>query len=451
MKNTLIRNASVVNEGEIKEQDVLIIGGRIEKISDQIKADNYGALLEIDANGRYLLPGVIDAQVHFREPGLTHKANISSESSAAVAGGVTSYMEMPNTVPSTLTQELLEEKYQIASKTSLANYSFFMGLDQNNLEEVLKTDNEKVCGVSDDGLYFNSDKGIIANYPDFLEKLFAKCNSLIALHSEDDAVIEKNLNHYISKYGEDIPVKFHPHIRTEEACMVATQRVLDIAKKHNARFHLLHVSTAAEANLFNNNLPIREKRLTGEVSAHHLYFSEKDYDRLGNKIKWNPAIKSERDQAGLLDALLIDKMDIITTDHAPHAFAEKQGNYLQAKSGAPLVQYSLQMMLEFYQEGKISLEKIVEKMSHNVAEVYRMKDRGYIREGYHADLVLVDLNSSYEVSKSNILSKCNWSPLEGKQFKNSIAHTWVNGNLVFSNGNINHQAFGERLMFEKDR
>lgn len=448
---TIIRNASIVNEGKCSVADILISNDRIEKIAPSISLKNQGIITEINAEGLHLLPGVIDDQVHFREPGLTHKGTIYSESRAAVAGGITSFMEMPNTIPNTLTQELLEEKYVAASKTALANYSFFMGINQNNLEEALKTNNETVCGITDDGLYFNNDEGILANYPEFLEKLFSRSESLVALHSEDDGIIKNNTNFYREKFGETIPFEFHPKIRSEKACVAATKRVLEIAKKHNNRLHLFHISTLAEANLFENLLPINEKRITAEACVHHLWFSEADYAKLGSKIKWNPAVKSEKDKNGLLAALLENKLDIIATDHAPHTIEEKRGTYFKSMSGGPLVQHALPAMLEFYHEGKISLEKIAEKMSHHVAEIYRIKERGYIREGYFADLVLVDLNQKWQVTPENILYKCQWSPFQNQFFKSKIVKTFVNGNLVYDDGIINEGKEGERLLFSKIR
>jgi len=448
---TIIRNASLVNEGSIIVADLLIANERIEKISSSMNFEDVSLLKEINAEGLYLLPGVIDDQVHFREPGLTHKGSIYTESRAAVAGGITSFMEMPNTIPNTLTQELLEEKYAIASKTSLANYSFFMGINQNNLEEALKTNNEKVCGITDDGLYFNNGEGILANYPDFLEKLFSRTDSLVALHSEDDVIIKNNTNHYRKKFGENIPFELHPRIRSEEACLTATKRVLEIAKKHNNRLHLFHISTLAEANLFDNKIAIREKRITAEACVHHLCFSDKDYEKLGAKIKWNPAIKTEEDKNGLLAALLDNRLDIIATDHAPHTIEEKSGNYFKALSGGPLVEHALPAMLEFFHQGKISVEKIVEKMSHHVAEIYRIKERGYIREGYFADLVLVDLNKEWKVIPENTLYKCLWSPFENQDFKSKIVKTFVNGQLVYDNGYINEKNKGRRLEFSKFR
>jgi dihydroorotase len=448
---TIIRNAFVVNEGEIEIKDVLIVNERIEKIGTSIIINSKSNYQEINAEGLYVIPGAIDDQVHFRDPGLTHKATIYSESRAAVAGGITSFMDMPNTIPNTLNLKLLEEKYKLASRTSLANYSFFMGISKDNLEEALKINNEDVCGITDDGLYFNNDEGIMANYPDFLEELFSRTNTLVALHSEDDTIIKNNLEQYKKQFGDTIPFKYHPLIRSEEACLTATKRVLEIAKKHNNRLHLYHISTLAEADLFENTLLIRDKRITAEACVHHLWFSDKDYDRLGAKIKWNPAIKSEKDKSGLMAALLNDKLDIIATDHAPHTIEEKSGNYFNALSGGPLVQHALPAMLELFHQGKISLEKIVEKMAHNVAEIYRIKERGYIREGYYADLVLIDLNQTWQVNSKNILYKCKWSPFEGQQFQSKIIKTFVNGKLIYTNGEFIHHSNGLRLRFEKER
>jgi len=448
MKKKIIKNAQVVNEGTIKTCDVLILGERIEKIASQI-TDNQAEI--IDAEGQYLLPGLIDDQVHFRDPGLTHKATIYSESRAAVAGGITSFMDMPNTIPNTLTQQLLEEKYASASKNSLANYSFFMGINQDNLEEALKTDNENVCGITDDGLYFSNDKGILANYPDFLDLLFSRTDTLVALHSEDDSIIKNNTLKYREIYGDDIPLHLHPKIRSEEACLTATKRVLELAKKHNNRLHLFHISTASEANLLDNKTPLREKRITAEACVHHLWFTENDYKLLGANIKWNPSIKSPSDKEGLMKTLIDNHIDIIATDHAPHTKEEKSGNYFKAMSGGPLVQHALVTLLELYHQEKISLEKIVEKTSHNVAEIYRMVDRGYIREGYFADLVLVDLNNPWEVNSENILYKCGWSPFENQTFKSKISKTFVNGNLVYNAGIFDESKKGFRLKFSKIR
>lgn len=449
--HTIIRNAKVVNEGKILDLDILISGERIEKIASSIPLNPAKKYIEINATGLYLLPGVIDDQVHFRDPGLTHKGTLFTESVAAVAGGITSFMDMPNTIPNTLTQELLEEKYRMAAEKSLANYSFFMGISKHNLDEALRTDTENVCGITDDGLYFNNDEGILANYPDFLEELFSRTDTLVALHCEDDTIINANTQKFKLQYGADIPFFYHSLIRDEQACLKATQRVLKIAEKHQTRLHLFHISTLAEAKLFDNHTPIREKRITAEACVHHLWFSDADYERLGSKIKWNPAIKKDQDRRGLMQSLLNNKIDIIATDHAPHAIAEKAGNYFQAHSGGPLVQHALLAILELFHRGEIPLEKVAEKMSHNVAEIYRIKERGYIREGYFADLVLVDLNKQQEVSENSLLYKCKWSPFLGQVFKSSINSTFVNGNLVYEKGLVQTDIKGKRLRFEKIR
>ena len=450
MNRILIKNASIVNEGKIFIADVLIVNERIEKISTSINLQQLNVKI-IDANGLHLMPGLIDDQVHFREPGLTHKATLYSESKAAVAGGITSFMDMPNTLPNATTISLMEDKYDLAKQTSFANYSFFMGINKNNLEESLKIDNELVCGLSDDGLYFDDDEGILANYPDYLEKLFSETNSLVALHCEDDAIINENLDFYKKKYGNDIPVDCHPLIRNEAACLAATKRVIEIATKFNARLHILHVSTKAETELFRNDIPPKEKRITAEACVHHLWFSDKDYALQGNKIKWNPSIKNDANKEGLLKAVIENRLDIIATDHAPHLLSEKDGNYLQSKSGAPLVQHALPALLELYHQHKISLQKIVEKTSHHVAEIYRIKERGYIREGYYADMVLVDLNKSWISSKDATLYKCGWSPFDNFKFKSKIIQTFVNGNLIYDNGTFNENIKGKRILFEKIR
>ena len=448
MNRKLIKNATVVNEGKRYVTDVLVVGERIEKVASDIRDNNAEV---IDAEGFFLFPGIIDDQVHFRDPGLTHKGSIYSESRAAVAGGVTSYMDMPNTIPNTLTQQLLEDKYLIASRTSLANYSFFMGINQDNLEEALKTDNENVCGVTDDGLYFNNDHGILANYPEFLERLFSRSESLIALHCEDDSIIRGNFLKLSAEFGEQIPMNYHPLIRSEVACVEATARVLEISKKHNNRLHLFHVSTLAEANLLDGTSPLESKRITAEACVHHLWFSDKDYDSLGAKIKWNPAVKTEQDRVELLESVLNNRLDIIATDHAPHAWNEKEGPYSKIMSGGPSVQHSLPIMLELSSQGKISLERIVEKMCHNVSQVYKMVDRGYIREGYYADLVLIDMNMPWQATKENTLYKCNWSPFENQIFHSSVLMTFVNGHLVYDRGLFDDSKSGKRLKFLKSR
>jgi dihydroorotase len=430
----LIKNTTIVNEGESFIADVLLADGHIEQIGT---IDIETSHKVIDGTGKHLFPGIVDGQVHFRDPGLTHKGDLYSESKAALAGGVTSFIDMPNTVPNILTVESLREKYEIASQKSLANYSFFLGVNGDNIDDVIKMDTSQFIGVSDDGLYFTKKGNLLADSPEKMEKLFANCNSIIAIHSEKEEIVEANEQAFKKKYGENIPAKFHPIIRSSEGCYEATKRAIGIAKKHNARLHILHLTTEAETHLFQNDVPLKEKKITTEVSVHHLWFSDKDYDRLGMLIKWNPAIKSEKDKQGLLKALLDDRIDIITTDHAPHTLEEKEKPCFQSMSGAPMVQHSLNCMLEFYKQGLISLEKIVEKMCHNPAILYRIKNRGFIREGYFADLTLVDLNCQWTVAKENLLYKCVWSPLEGTKFQSKIEQTFVNGNLVYDNGRFN--------------
>ena len=439
---TLIQQVTLVNEGKIQVTDVLIQGERIQKIGSIPAQDQYHL---VDGRGKYLLPGVIDGQVHFRDPGLTHKADLTSESKAAIAGGVTSFIEMPNTRPNTLTLELWADKYQLASQKSLANYGFLLGITADNLDEVIQWDTSKHLAITDDGLYFTGKGNILADQPAMLEKLFAAHKGLIAIHSEKEEIIEKNEELYREKYGENVPIACHPLIRSEQACYEATERAIGLAEKHGARLHILHLSTAKETILFRNDIPLTEKNITTEVSVHHLWFTDQDYERLGVLIKWNPAIKTQQDKDGLLAALLDDRIDLITTDHAPHTLEEKQKPYFQSMSGAPLVQHSLACLLEFYHQGKISLEKIVEKMCHNPAILYRIKDRGYIREGYFADLTLVDLNSEWTVSKENILYKCGWSPLEGTTFHSQVAKTWVNGHLAYDQDTFHEEVKGKAL------
>ncbi len=439
---TLIQQVSLVNEGKIQVTDVLIEGERIQKIGSIPAQDQYRL---VDGRGKYLLPGVIDGQVHFRDPGLTHKADLTSESKAAIAGGVTSFIEMPNTRPNTLTLELWADKYQLASTKSLANYGFLLGITAENLDEVIQWDTSKHLAITDDGLYFTGKGNILADQPAMLEKLFAAHKGLIAIHSEKEEIIEKNEELYREKYGENVPIACHPLIRSEQACYEATERAIGLAEKHGARLHILHLSTAKETSLFRNDIPLADKNITTEVSVHHLWFTDQDYKRLGALIKWNPAIKTQQDKDGLLAALLDDRIDLITTDHAPHTLEEKQKPYFQSMSGAPLVQHSLACLLEFYHQGKISLEKIVEKMCHNPAILYRIKERGYIREGYFADLTLVDLNSEWTVSEENILYKCGWSPLEGTTFHSQVAKTWVNGHLAYDQGIFHEEVKGKAL------
>jgi dihydroorotase len=443
----LIKNTTIVNEGKSFIADVLLSDGFIQKIGNIAIDPSYKV---IDGTGKHLFPGIIDGQVHFRDPGLTQKGDLYTESKAAIAGGITSFIDMPNTVPNILTVESLKEKYEIASKKSLANYSFFLGVNGDNIDEVIKTDTSQFIGVSDDGLYFTKKGNLLADNPETMEKLFSNCKSIIAIHSEKEEIVEKNEQDFREIYGDDVPVKFHPIIRNAEGCYQATSRAIEIAKKHNARLHILHLTTEAETHLFQNDIPLKEKKITTEVSVHHLWFSDKDYERLGMLIKWNPAIKTEQDKEGLLKALLDDRIDIITTDHAPHTLEEKLQPYFQSMSGAPMVQHSLNCMLEFYKKGLISLEKIVEKMCHNPAILYSMTKRGFIREGYYADLTLVDLHSQWIVAKDNLLYKCGWSPLEGTTFQTEIKQTFVNGNLVYDNGNWNEEKRGMAINFNSE-
>ena len=445
MKTTLILNANIVNEGKVFQADVLIKDRFIEAIGN---LSSRTADETIDAKGKHLLPGAIDDQVHFREPGLTHKGTIYSEARTAVAGGVTTFMEMPNTSPPTFTQALLEEKYQIASKTSLANYSFFIGASNDNLEEVLRTDIRKVCGLK---IFMGSSTGnLLVDDPKLLEAFYSQFPSLIATHCEDEATIRKNSEEYRLKYGEDVPIKCHPLIRSDDACYKSSSFAISLAKKFNTRLHILHISTAREIALFNNTIPLEKKRITAEACIHHLWFNDADYDRLGTRIKWNPAVKTAQDQQAILQAVLNDNIDVIATDHAPHTWEEKQNTYFKAPSGGPLVQHSVVAMLEFYHQGKISLEKIVQKMAHNPAILFQIGKRGFIREGYFADLVLVDLNCPWKVEKGNILSKCGWSPFENVMFRSAITHTFVSGHLAHVNGKLDESTKGERLYFDLD-
>jgi dihydroorotase len=444
MSSILIKSATIVNENRQYISDILVKNGLIERIDAQIdvKADQ-----TINAEGLHLFPGCIDDQVHFREPGLTHKADIHSESRAAVAGGITSFMEMPNTVPNALTQELLEQKYEIASRNSLANYSFFMGASNDNIDEVLKTDINNVCGVK---VFMGSSTGnMLVDNPQTLENIFSKSPMLVAVHCEDEATIKSNLNHYKQLLGENIPVRLHPKIRSEEACYLSSSMAVELAQKHNTRLHILHISTEKETHLFSNKIPLKDKRITAEACIHHLWFSDKDYETKGNFIKWNPAVKTEADRDGILKAVLDGRIDVIATDHAPHTIEEKSLPYLQAPSGGPLVQHALPAMLELYHHGKISLEQIAEKMAHNVAICFQVEKRGFIREGYWADMALVNLNDPWNVNQDNILYKCKWSPFEGSTFRSKIIHTLVSGNLAYSNGSLFEGKTGKRLIFNR--
>jgi dihydroorotase len=438
-KRTLIKNIQIVNEGTITCGDVLIEDSYILSIGQQIPAD---LATVIDGTGKYLIPGIIDGQVHFREPGLTHKADLTSESRAAVAGGITSFIDMPNTIPNVLNLTTLEEKNKLASTKSIANYGFFLGVNGDNLEEILKLDTSSLLAVSDDGLYFTKKGNLLADNPAILERLLANCKSIVAIHAEKEQLVEANEIIYREKYGEDVPVEFHPLIRSEMACYEATKNAIAIANKYNARIHILHLTTEAETHLFRNDIPLEEKNITTEVSVHHLWFSDKDYARLGTLIKWNPAIKTEKDKIALLQALVDDRIDIITTDHAPHTLAEKQQSYFKAMSGAPIIQFSLNIMIEFYRRGLITLHKIIQKMSHNPAILYEIQNRGFIREGYYADLVIVDLNAEWTVTNECVLSKCAWTPLLGTALHAKVTHTFVNGHLVYNNGQIDESIKG---------
>ncbi len=442
MRKKLIRQATLVNEGKSIIADVLIDGDKIAAIAPRI--EDADAEL-IDATGLYLLPGAIDDQVHFREPGLTHKGDLASESRAAVAGGITSYMEMPNTSPPALTQDALAWKYARAAETSVANYSFYMGVSNHNVEEVLKTDSNNVCGVK---IFLGSSTGdMLVDNEATLNEIFSKVKMLIAVHCENDPMIKENLDRYKAEYGDAIPTKFHPLIRSREACYASSSNAVALAKKYGTRLHILHISTAEELSLFENNIPLREKKITAEACIHHLWFSEEDYATKGNFLKWNPAVKSTSDREAIWQAVLDNRIDVIATDHAPHTIEEKEQAYTKAPSGGPLVQHALVAMLEKAAEGKISIERVVEKMSHAVADLFRIEKRGYIREGYFADLVLVDLNAPWTVSKENIRYKCGWSPFEGTRFRAQVRKTFVNGNIVFNEGHIDETVRGMRMTF----
>jgi dihydroorotase len=451
MKKTLIRNARIIDNGEDYFADVYINGDRIEKVSPAISLPAEIKYDEVNAEGLVLIPGMIDAHVHFREPGLTYKGDMRSESAAALSGGVTSIMDMPNTVPAVLTLDILEKKYGIAALNCLTNYSFFMGLSKDNLEEALRASTEDICGLTDDGLYFDEAHPTLCNSLDYLEKIFSKSEHLIALHSEQDSIINKNYETIRDVFNEFIPLHYHSIIRSSEACIASTKEILSIARKHNTRFHLLHVSTGEEAKLFDNNDALRSKRLTAETTIHHLFFNTQDYDRLGNLIKWNPSVKSAMDNSYLLEALKENRIDILATDHAPHALGEKIGLYDAVKPGGPMVQHALLAVLEFYFKGKLTLNQVVHKTSNGVADLYRIKDRGFIREGYFADLVLVDLRNPYKVTESNINYKCYWSPFLNYTFSSSIDTVFVNGIKAYSNQSLITELPGKRLKFEKIR
>ncbi|TVP48990.1 MAG: dihydroorotase [Mongoliibacter sp.] len=445
MKSILITGANIVNEGKITRSDILIKEGIIFNVGKNLS--EFEADMTIDAKGKHIFPGVIDDQVHFREPGLTHKADIYTESKAAVAGGVTSYMEMPNTDPQAVTIELLEEKYSLAAEKSLANYSFFFGATNDNIEEILKVDPENVCGIK---VFQGSSTGnMLVDNQESLEKIFRECKLLIATHSENDDIIKENLAKYKEEYGDDIPMKYHPKIRSEEACFDASKKVVDMARKYGTKLHVLHISTAKEVMLFDNRQPLEEKRITAEACIHHLWFSEEDYEEKGTLIKWNPAVKTAQDREGIMEGVLNGNIDVIATDHAPHTLKEKDNPYTSAPSGGPLIQHSLVAMLDLYHQGKIRLDQVAEKMCHNPSILFEVEKRGYIRPGYHADLAIVDLNDPWTVSKENILAKCGWSPFEGHEFKSKVTHTIISGHLVYDNGTFNEEKKGERLKFSR--
>lgn len=446
MNRYLIKNAKIVNEGVIFEGDVLVENDLIVEVSDNISLKSSDCMI-IDAEGSYLLPGVIDDQVHFREPGLTHKGDIESESKAAVAGGITSYIEQPNTVPNAVTQEILEEKYQIAAAKSFANYSFMMGATNDNLEEVLKTNPKNVAGIK---IFLGSSTGnMLVDNETVLEKIFTCTSMLIAVHCEDEMTIKNNLEQFKEEYGEDVPATAHHLIRSEEACYISSSKAVALAKKTGARLHVFHLSTAKEMELFTNKIPLEDKKITAEVCVHHLWFTNEDYVKKGNLIKWNPAVKTDNDRKALWEALNDGRIDVIATDHAPHTLEEKKQKYLQAPSGGPLVQHSLVAMFEAHHQGKISVEKIVEKMCHNPAKIFKIEKRGFIKEGYFADLVIINAGLPWSVKKENILSKCGWSPFEGFTFKSRITHTFVNGKLVYSGFKVKDIRAGKRLSFDR--
>ena len=445
MKSTLIANARIVNEGENFMGNLLIEGERIAKISKGNIACNPDAT--IDAKGQLLLPGLIDDQVHFREPGMTYKADIYTESKAAVAGGITSFMEMPNTIPNTVKQNILEDKYDIAAETSLANYSFYFGATNDNLDEVLKTNPKNVCGIK---VFMGSSTGnMLVDNTKTLEGLFSECKLLIASHCEYEPIIRKNTETYRKQFGENLPMKYHPMIRSEEACYRSSSIAAELATKHDARLHILHISTAKETSIFSNDIPLTEKKVTAEACIHHMWFSDEDYDKKGTFIKWNPAVKTSKDREAIIEAVNNGTIDVIATDHAPHTLEEKNNPYFSAPSGGPLVQHALVALLEMVKLGKLTLEHVVQKTSHDVATLFEVKDRGYLREGYFADLVLVDFDNEWQVHKDNILYKCGWSPFEGTTFKSKVTTTFVNGNTVYENGIFDESSKGQRMLFNR--
>ncbi|HPE98554.1 MAG: dihydroorotase [Chitinophagales bacterium] len=443
--STIIRNVRLVNEGQITETDVLIRNGRFEKIAPDISVPERAE--EVDASGLHMMPGIIDDQVHFREPGLTWKEDIAHGAKAAVAGGVTSFMEMPNVVPPSFTHELLEEKYAIAARNSVANYSFYLGTSHDNLEEIKRIDATSICGLK---IFMGSSTGnLLVDDPKILEEVFRNSPTLIATHCEHEPTVRANTEKYKAIYGDHIPVALHPVIRDEQACYLSSSFAVDLAKKTGARLHILHISTAEELDLFDNNIPLEQKRITAEACVHHLYFDAGDYEELGSRIKWNPAVKDARHKPQILQAVLDDRIDVIATDHAPHTLEEKSNPYTSCPSGAPMVQHSINVMLSFYHQGRISLEQIAAKMSHDVARCFRMEDRGYIREGYHADFFLLDPDAPFTVTKESLLYKCGWSPLEGFQMQGKVHQTYVNGQLVWNGIHVIESANGERLRFRR--
>ena len=445
MQQILITNAKIVNEGRIINGDILIEGEHIKAVGTNLNANSDTQI--IDAQNNYVIPGLIDDQVHFREPGLTHKATIETESRAAVAGGITSFIEMPNTNPQTTNIEELEKKFETASKTSYANYSFMFGGTNDNLEEIKKLDPKSVAALK---LFLGSSTGnMLVDDPEVLEKIFESTNLVIAVHCEDETTIRENTAKYLEIYGEDIPIKYHPIIRSEEACYLSSSRAIELAKKTGARLHVFHLSTGKETHLFRNDIPLKDKQITSEVCTHHLWFSDEDYDEKGTFIKWNPAVKTSKDRDELWEALLDDRIDVLATDHAPHTIEEKQNVYTKAPSGGPLVQHALVALLEKYVAGMISIEKLVEKMSHNPAILFDVEKRGYIKEGYFADLVIVDTNDPWTVTKDNILYKCGWSPFEGVTFSSRVTHTFINGTLVYNNNEVKNVKAGKRLTFNR--
>ena len=446
MGRILLKNAKIVNDNKIFPADILLEDDVILKIEDQISSDSAAKVMDLE--GKYVIPGAIDDQVHFREPGLTHKGTIATESRAAVAGGITSFMEQPNTNPQTTTIEALEDKFEMARNSAFANYSFLFGGTNDNLEEIKKLDKNACSGIK---LFLGSSTGnMLVDNEEVIEKIFRNTEMVISAHCEDESTIKANFAKYKAQYGDDIPVKYHPLIRSAEACYLSSSRAIALAKKTGARFHVFHLSTGKETELFRNDIPLEDKKITAEVCIHHLWFSEEDYDTKGTLIKWNPAVKTAADRDQLWEALLDDRIDVIATDHAPHTLEEKNNVYTSAPSGGPLVQHALPAMLEKYHDGKISLEKIVEKMCHNPAKLFQIKKRGFIREGFYADLVVLDLNDSWTVTKENIAYKCGWSPFEGNSFKSRITHTFVNGHLAYENGNFSEERKARRLTFNRE-